>query len=377
MRFYKIFGIIQRILINFFRDYKLMLITFLAPLIILLVFSITYKPDINDIKIGIIDLDIQNSSQLNISASLSQILKEYNKKISIIQYKNLEDAKKDFKNNKVDSIIVFPEEINETVYIKLSGVPIEKPAEVFLYVDESDKVKSSIITESLESSIIKFSQSFGIEPAFMLKKDSFFYKKADSQDFWNAAIIGFSIFVLSLIFSISLISNEKLNGLYESIISTHMTNFEILTGYFIGYLIINILQIIILLSIYIIFFKAIFSLSIFYIFLFMLLLSSSGTLLGILLGNLTSSTIRSFQIAVIIILISLLISGIFWSTSSLPLSGKILSYLFPTSFAIEAIRGITIKQMSFIQLFPNFLILLVFSIIYYLIAAIFIRKTID
>ncbi|MEJ5272871.1 MAG: hypothetical protein WH035_01970, partial [Spirochaetota bacterium] len=39
--------------------------------------------DINDIKIGIIDLDIQNSSQLNISASLSQILKEYNKKISI------------------------------------------------------------------------------------------------------------------------------------------------------------------------------------------------------------------------------------------------------------------------------------------------------
>jgi len=354
-----------------------MLITFLAPLIILLVFSITYKPDINDIKIGIIDLDIQNSSQLNISASLSQILKEYNKKISIIQYKNLEDAKKDFKNNKVDSIIVFPEEINETVYIKLSGVPIEKPAEVFLYVDESDKVKSSIITESLESSIIKFSQSFGIEPAFMLKKDSFFYKKADSQDFWNAAIIGFSIFVLSLIFSISLISNEKLNGLYESIISTHMTNFEILTGYFIGYLIINILQIIILLSIYIIFFKAIFSLSIFYIFLFMLLLSSSGTLLGILLGNLTSSTIRSFQIAVIIILISLLISGIFWSTSSLPLSGKILSYLFPTSFAIEAIRGITIKQMSFIQLFPNFLILLVFSIIYYLIAAIFIRKTID
>ena len=377
MRFYKIFGIIQRILINFFRDYKLMLITFLAPLIILLVFSITYKPDINDIKIGIIDLDIQNSSQLNISASLSQILKEYNKKISIIQYKNLEDAKKDFKNNKVDSIIVFPEEINETVYIKLSGVPIEKPAEVFLYVDESDKVKSSIISESLESSIIKFSQSFGIEPAFMLKKDSFFYKKADSQDFWNAAIIGFSIFVLSLIFSISLISNEKLNGLYESIISTHMTNFEILKGYFIGYLIINILQIIILLSIYIIFFKAIFSLSIFYIFLFMLLLSSSGTLLGILLGNLTSSTIRSFQIAVIIILISLLISGIFWSTSSLPLSGKILSYLFPTSFAIEAIRGITIKQMSFIQLFPNFLILLVFSIIYYLIAAIFIRKTID
>jgi len=377
MRFYKIFGIIQRILINFFRDYKLMLITFLAPLIILLVFSITYKPDINDIKIGIIDLDIQNSSQLNISASLSQILKEYNKKISIIQYKNLEDAKKDFKNNKVDSIIVFPEEINETVYIKLSGVPIEKPAEVFLYVDESDKVKSSIISESLESSIIKFSQSFGIEPAFMLKKDSFFYKKADSQDFWNAAIIGFSIFVLSLIFSISLISNEKLNGLYESIISTHMTNFEILKGYFIGYLIINILQIIILLSIYIIFFKAIFSLSIFYIFLFMLLLSSSGTLLGILLGNLTSSTIRSFQIAVIIILISLLISGIFWPTSSLPLSGKILSYLFPTSFAIEAIRGITIKQMSFVQLFPNFLILLVFSIIYYLIAAIFIRKTID
>lgn len=377
MRFYKIFGIIQRILINFFRDYKLMLITFLAPLIILLVFSITYKPDINDIKIGIIDLDIQNSSQLNISASLSQILKEYNKKISIIQYKNLEDAKKDFKNNKVDSIIVFPENLNETVYIKLSGVPIEKPAEVFLYVDESDKVKSSIISESLESSIIKFSQSFGIEPAFMLKKDSFFYKKADSQDFWNAAIIGFSIFVLSLIFSISLISNEKLNGLYESIISTHMTNFEILTGYFIGYLIINILQIIILLSIYIIFFKAIFSLSIFYIFLFMLLLSSSGTLLGIFLGNLTSSTTRSFQIAVIIILISLLISGIFWPTSSLPLSGKILSYLFPTSFAIEAIRGITIKQMSFIQLFPNFLILLVFSIIYYLIAAIFIRKTID
>lgn len=376
MRFYKIFGIIQRILINFFRDYKLMLITFLAPLIILLVFSITYKPDINDIKIGIIDLDIQNSSQLNISASLSQILKEYNKKISIIQYKNLEDAKKDFKNNKVDSIIVFPENLNETVYIKLSGVPVEKPAEVFLYVDESDKVKSSIISESLESSINKFSQSFGIEPAFMLKKDSF-YKKADSQDFWNAAIIGFSIFVLSLIFSISLISNEKLNGLYESIISTHMTNFEILTGYFIGYLIINILQIIILLSIYIIFFKAIFSLSILYIFLFMFLLSLSGTLLGIFLGNLTSSTIRSFQIAVIIILISLLISGIFWATSSLPLSGKILSYLFPTSFAIEAIRGITIKQMSFVQLFPNFLILLVFSIIYYLIAAIFIRKTID
>jgi ABC-2 type transport system permease protein len=377
MRWYKIFGISQRILINFFRDPKLLIIAILAPLILILVFSVTYKPEIGDIKIAVVDLDKSLVRQLNIVASLENLLKENIKKANILKYNSLENAKDDFKKNKIDSIIVFPENLDETVFIKLSGIPVEKPAEVILYNDETDKLKSSIISEGLEKSIIKLSQSFGIEPALVASKGLFFNRNISNQDFWNSAIIGFSIFVLSLLFSLSLISNEKVTGLLQSIISCSMSPFEILTGYFIGYLFINFIQIVILLSIYIIIFKGILSISLLFILIFMLFLSISGNLLGILLGNISSSSIRSFQIAVIIMLISLLISGIFWPTSSLPLIGKILSYLFPTSFTIEAIRGIITKENGFLQVLPNFVVLCFFCLFYYFLAVLFIRKTVD
>lgn len=377
MRWYKIFGITKRILISFFRDPKLLIIAILAPLILILVFSVTYRPEIGDIKIAIVDLEKSQSKQLNIVDSIEKLLKENIKKVNIVKYDSIENAKDAFKKNKIDSIIVFPEKLDETVFIKLSGIPIEKPAEVILYNDETDKLKSSIISEGLEKSIIILSQSFGIEPAFVVSKGLFFNRDISNQDFWNSAIISFSIFMLSLLFSLSLISSEKVDGLLQSIISSSMTSFEILTGYFIGYLFINFIQIVILLSVYIFFFKGILSISIFLVFIFMFLLSICGNLLGILLSNISASTVRSFQIAVIIMLISLLISGIFWPTSSLPFVGKILSYLFPTSFAIEAVRGIITKENSFLQIFPNFLILCFFCFLYYFLALLFIRKTVD
>lgn len=375
MRWHKIISIPQRILLTFLRDPKFLILAILAPLIIILVFSVTYKPQVDIIKLAIVDLKDNQIEQINVSNSIQNMLVQNKEKISLFNYESVDKAKKDFKKGKLDGIITFPDNLDESVYIKLSGIPVENPAEIELYIDEADKLKSSIITAALESSIMKLSSSFGIEPAVIFSTKSFYEKTDSIQNSWIAAIIGFSIFALSIIFSISLISSEKANGLLESIISSSMNSFEILTGYFISYLFINIIQIIILLSLYLLFYKGILSISIIFIFIFMFLLSICGSLLGIILSISFSSLIRSFQLAVIIILVSLLISGVFWPISSLPIAGKILSYLFPTSFAIDAIRAISVKNYNFIDTIPQLIIMIVFFILYYILGVALVRKS--
>ncbi|GEM_PF-1827611 len=375
MRWDKIFSIPERILITLKRDYKLLIIILISPLIILTVFSVSYKPDIGQIKIGFLESNYVKTEQIDIAQSIKVKLSENIKDLKIIEYSSFDKAKNDLKTGSIDGFIEFPADLNQFVFLKLSGMPLENPAQVKFYEDSSNKLKSTIILQKLENSVIQISQSFGIEPAFLISKQSIYSKNITQQDFWTAGIIGFSIFVLSLIFSISLTSLEKSSGIYETIISSSMSSFEILFGYFISYLFINFLQILILLLIYILFFKGIFSLSVVLIFVFMLILSACGSLLGILLSNLTS-TIRSFQIAVLIMLISLFISGIFWPISTLPDIGKIISYLFPTSFAIDAIRSIVIRESNFINILPSFVFLLGFLLLYFFIGLISIRKSV-
>ncbi|MFN3411268.1 MAG: ABC transporter permease [Exilispira sp.] len=377
MKWYKIFSLIERILLTAIRDHKFLFIVIISPFIILFVFSIVYKPEINEVNIAIVDLQVEKLKEINVLDSIVKYMNEKINKLNIVKFTSSDEANYYFKKGKIDAIMIFPENLDQSVYLKTLGVPIDNPAEIILITDETNKLLSSMIEAGLESSIIKLSQSFGIEPAVVYSKKPFYENKNSSNNYWAAAIISFSIFVLSLIFSISFFSNEKNSGILESILSSSMSSLQIITGYFISFIIINLFQILILLLTYILFFKGIISISFFYIFILMFLLSSAGTLLGILISCYFNSSIRSFQIAVIIILISLLLSGIFWPTSSLPATGKIISYIFPTTFTIESIVNILTKNFGFINILPTIFILLFFCIIYYFLAAILIRKISD
>ena len=377
MKWYKIFSIPARLFLTFTRDFKFLIIAIIAPLILLAVFSVSYKPETGKITLGLIDLTKEEISQIKVSNAIKKLLMDNIDNLKIIEFTSIEIAKEAFKKNRIDGLIVFPENLDEKVFLKISGIPLENPAEVTFYFDDTNKAKTSLIMAELESSVIKFSQTLGIEPAFLISKESFYLEKISEQNFWTAGIIGFSIFVLSLLFSISLISQEKNSGILETITSTSMTSFEIILGYFFGYLLIDFIQILILLFTYILFFKGILSISIIFIFIFMFLLSCCGSLLGIFISNLFTSTIRSFQFAVIIMLISLFISGIFWPTSTLPEAGKVISYIFPTSFAVEAIRSIVIKEINFTNLLPQFFILIGFSLLYCLLGILTVRRPIE
>ncbi len=380
MGFYKIFSIPSTLFKTVIRDYKFLLIAFLAPIILLLVFSVSYKPEIGQIRIGIIDYDNKNNEnigELDISLSIKKLLQENIKNVKIVDYQDFEIAEKDFNKDKIDGLILLPENLNQSVFLKLSGIPLENPSQLIFYKDESNKTKSSIIQAALENIVIEISKSFGIEPAFLIYEKSFYPEEITEEKIWTAGITGFSIFVLSLIFSISLIAIEKSNGIFDSIISSSMRSFEIVIGYFFGYLFINIIHILILLSTYLIFFKGILSILLFYIFIIMFLLSCCGSLLGIFLVGIFNSSIRSFQIAVIIILISLLISGIFWPVSNLPKTGKIISYFLPTSFGVESIKSIVLKGVNFSSFLHNFFILIGFSVLFFILNIFVIRKQID
>ena len=372
MNFFNILSITKRITKTLFRDYKFILISVLAPIIIILIFAVITRSEIQSINLGVVNLDNELQNFKVVENFLNFLDKDTYK---IIYFQSLDDAKNAFYNDRIDSIILFPQGISEVIYFKISGVPLDKSAQITLYLDYTNETTSSRIKADFETANFKFSSSLGIENAISLEPTSIYKTNFRSKDYYSTGIIAFIVFTLGLLVSNIVLSSEKSSGMLERVIVSSLNSFEIVLGYFLAILLLSILQIIILLFSYVLILKGILSFQIILVFLFLILLSSSAIFLGIAISSYFSIT-QSYQISISLLLPTLLISGIFWSSKELPIIGKILSYIFPTTFGIEAIRSIIIKQIPIYSLLFYALILFIFNIIFMIAASFSIRKSI-
>ena len=64
-------------------------------------------------------------------------------------------------------------------------------------------------------------------------------------------------------------------------------------------------------------------------------------------------------------------SGVLYPVSVMPSGIQFLSFIFPTTFSLEIIRGRIIENISYSELIPEIIILIILSIIFLLFGMLF------
>jgi ABC-2 type transport system permease protein len=105
------------------------------------------------------------------------------------------------------------------------------------------------------------------------------------------------------------------------------------------------------------------------------LLSALG--LGMFVSTVAKTQLQAMQAALMLLLPSILLSGFMFPREAMPKFIFLLGYLFPLTYFIQILRGIILKGLGFMQLWPNIWPLTVFGICIIILSSLRFRKRLD
>jgi ABC-2 type transport system permease protein len=191
------------------------------------------------------------------------------------------------------------------------------------------------------------------------------------------ALIGVIMLFLSVVLTSTAIVRERERGTIEQLIVTPIRAGELLVGKLTPYVLLAFLNMVEILTIGVLLFGVPISGSI------PLLLATAAlflvTPLGI--GLLVSTIAKSQQEAIIVSLFFLLpnifLSGFFFAIAAMPGWLQAITYLFPLRYFLTIVRGIVLKGTGVVELWPEILALVIYGTVVMGLAASRFRKRLD
>jgi len=368
----RIIAIAKKEFIHIRRDRRSLILSFMVPIVLLILFGYALSLDVKNIPTTILNYDNGKYSREFIS-SFSQsgyfTINDY-----IYDYDQLEE---NIVSGKSMVAIVIPPDFSKSL---ASG----KDVQVQTIIDASSANKASIangyiegITRSFYSNITADKNIIG-EAGAPLDPDIriWFNPELESKNFIIPGIIAIILMMIASLLTSQVISREWENGTMEQLIVSPIRPLELILGKIIPYFVIGILD----MAVIVIFGRLLFDIPIKGGTILLFILSSLflfGALsLGIAISIVTKTQVLSYQMAMLLsFLPSYILSGLVFPISSMPKIIQYISYLVPAKYFITILRGIFLKGSGFMILSMEILYLIIFAIIVFIVANLrFIKK---
>ena len=183
-----------------------------------------------------------------------------------------------------------------------------------------------------------------------------------SSEFLIPGLIGFIIVLTSVISTSMTVVREKERGTMEQIMVSPLKPFQVILGKTIPYCGISLLASTIILMLGYFLFDIPMQGSILLLYAAILIVTLGGLGQGLLISTVTDSQQVAFMISVFSSLLpSMLLSGFVFPIASMPIVLQILSNLAVNKFFLVAVRGILLKGVGFLDIWPQFLFMCIFA----------------
>jgi drug efflux transport system permease protein len=356
------------------RDTRMLYVLFVFPFVLLILFGYAINFDVHHIKLAVYDQDNSVNTRDYINRLTSSSYFDL-----VGNLKSGDQIKTVLDKATAQVVIVFPDDFSRTIY---SG----KPTSIQILVEGVDANTASVISNYLRVATATFSQKLtneslrvigrkasipiNLEPRFLFNPD------LNSTRYLIPGLISM-ILIMTAVISIAMsIVREKERGTMEQINVSPLSSIELLVGKTIPYTIIAlVVASLILIAGYFLFDVTIKGS-------FLLLFISTSIFLfaclnlGILISTISDSQQVAFQLASLISLLpSFLLSGFVFPIESMPPVIQIVTNITPVKFFIIVLRDILLKGVGLEAFWPQLIYLIIFSVIFLGLAAIFDRKS--
>lgn len=173
------------------------------------------------------------------------------------------------------------------------------------------------------------------------------------------------------------ITRERERGTMENLLSMPVNSVEVIFGKIIPYVFIGFIQAAIILVTSKVLFNVPFLGNLMVLFAVSVLFIVGNLMLGITISSFAKNQLQAMQMAVFVQLPSVFLSGFMFPFRGMPGWAQAIGDLLPVTYFIRAARGILLKGNGWVELWPNFWPLVVFSAVMMVIGVKCYRKTLD
>jgi ABC-2 type transport system permease protein len=343
--FRRVIPIARKEVLHIVRDIRSLVVVFLVPIVMLLLYSYALTFDIKNIDMGVVDRDHTRLSRNIIGKfSAAGLFKIYDSARD-----DMARNTKALKANRIKLILVVPEGFSK-------DLKSNRNAQIQALLDGSDSNTvnvalgyANIITAEFSRRVtLDAAKLRGVNPKNMPAVEPvpriWYNPGLRSTNFIVPGLIAIIMMLIAALLTSLTIVREKERGTFEQLIASPIKPIELMVGKLIPYVVIGLCDVAIIIVVGVGGFRVPFRGDLLTLLLFSVLFIFCSLGLGLFM----SSIVESQQVAVMATLLvtllpSILLSGFVFPIQSMPWAIRLFSYVIPARYFLTALRSLFLK----------------------------------
>lgn len=340
-------AIAKKVIKELLRDKRTLAMMFVAPVFIMWLMNLMFSASTT--------VNIKLATQ-NLSTSLATKMDNLDH-VSVQTYNDLNQAKKDLADEKVDAVVSYKDGEYQVDYANTDASKTSMTRQV---------LRTSIASEGSNQLLARVKQvlpQLNLEVKAPEIKESYQYGDENTSFFTSMipVLIGFVVFFFVFLISGMALLKERTSGTLERLLATPVKRSEIVYGYMLSYGLIAILQtaVVVLAAIWLLDVEVVGNL--FNVIIVNVVLALVALAFGILLSTLAKSEFQMMQFIPLVIMPQLFFSGII-PLSSMGDWAQTVGKFLPLTYSGDAMSQIILYGRGLGDVLPNIGVLLLFLV---------------
>lgn len=366
----RILAVLNKEFIQMRRDRMTFALVLLIPLIQLLLFGYAIQTEVRHISTVVFDQSLSEESRDILSAFTASGYFDIRHTASSYQ-----EVTTCIDSGQARVGIILPPDFSRTIKRM-------DPAAIQVIVDASDNMvaNQAIATANaiglLKSQEIVMSQVHLKGAPYDVRVRPWYNPDGITAYYMVPAILGIIVTMTMVIITSVAIVRERERGTLEQLVVTPIKPFELMIGKIVPYIVLGYAQITVALLVGVLVFGVPIRGSLLQLYLLTLFFITASLGLGLMISNLAQNQMQAFQMAFMVMLPSILLSGFLFPRDAMPRIIYYISCVIPLTYYLDIIRGIVLKGIGFQYLVGQVTTLLVFSLVFVTISTLRFRKTV-
>jgi len=365
MKFSRFLSIVKKEFIHVKRDPASLIMAFFMPVIFSLLFGYAVITDVDNINMVVLDLDKSYESR--------QLIAKYGASnyFEIDGYVNdINQIERGIDGGEYKSALIIPTDFSKKV------VRGEK-TNIQLIIDGSDP---TIARTALQSGVLIGNSYFGdinLNEIIGVNTKVWYNSNLESTKFTIPGLIGLIMQNITIMLTAFSLVREKEKGTIEQLMVTPIKPSELILGKMIPYILIGSADFLIALFFGTFWFKVPIEGN-----LVLLIVLGFGFVIcalaiGMLISSVSSNQLQAMQMAILVLLPSVILSGFVFPREAMPLPIRLIGNVIPLTYFLNILRGIILKGNDIALIWKDVFVLLFMGITLLFMATKKFRKTLD
>ncbi len=357
----RIVAIAQKEWIHIYRDTRSLILALITPAVLVLIFGYALNMDVKNLAFVIYDQDKTPSSRQFAEMFMHSEYLTY--KGHVARYNDIDTAIN--KGNAVAALII---PYNFTEHIK-GG----RSSQLQLILDASDSMSATIASAYFNAIISQYNfawiqkhlnrSGFGtIQIPVHIESRVWYNEELQSKNFVVPGIIVIVLAIIGALITSLAISREWERGTMESLITTPVRSWEVITGKLIPYIFIGMFDVVITYLVGYFVFDIPIRGSFTELLLVSVLFLIGTCTFGLVISSATRVQVLSIQVAMVATYMpTIILSGFIFPIKNMPVILQAITYIIPARYMIALIKGIALKGLAASLLSTQIVFMAVFA----------------